>query len=222
MMRLLGGKTLVQRAVEAVLASDCFDRVIVSSDSEAILETILGYPVEARYRPDHLATDTATTMDVLRDLLSEPQRHPLHAGSGAIEPPASAVAVVALCQPTTPFRTAEDIRSTAALLTGEADAAIAVSSVPVPPQRSFAMSAAGKCLIPERSPLIQGVTRKQAFDELFTPNGAAYVSPAANVMQHGSFFAGNVFGHVMPRERSVDIDDEIDWQLAEILLGRQP
>jgi CMP-N,N'-diacetyllegionaminic acid synthase len=208
MLRRLGGKTLVQWAVEAVLASDCFERMIVSSDSDAILEGVATYPIETKRRPLHLASDTATTMEVLLDLLSAPE-------FGSID-------VVALCQPTTPFRTAADIRATVELLKGDADAAIAVSAVPVPPQRSFSMTASGECVIAETSPLVQGVTRKQLFEEQFTPNGAAYVSRAPFIRARRSFFVGKVFGHVMPRERSIDIDDEIDWQLAEVLLKQQP
>jgi CMP-N-acetylneuraminic acid synthetase len=204
MLRPLAGKTLVQRAVETVLESGCFARVVVSSDSSAILESVSGYPIEARRRAPHLATDTATTMQVLLDLLG-------HADCADVD-------LVALCQPTTPLALAQDLRDTVALMRAGLDAAIAVTAVPVPPQRSFPMSAAGQCLIPDASPLIQGVTRKQLFEEMFTPNGAAYVSRAHDIRARGSFFIGKVAGHVMPRERSVDIDDEVDWQLAEILL----
>lgn len=219
MLRRLGGKTLVQWAVEAVLASECFERVVVSSDADAILDTVREYPVEARHRPAELATDAATTMQVMLDLLRDPGRHPLHrrsGSSGGSSP--GAVDVVGLCQPTTPFRTADDVRSTVALLQGDADAAIAVMAAPIPPQRSFPMAASGECLIPETSPLLQGLTRKQLFDERYTPNGAAYIARAASLQQRGSFFAGKVYGHLMPRERSLDIDDEVDWQLAEVLL----
>ncbi len=220
MLRRLGGLTLVQWAVEAVMASGCFERVVVSSDSEAILETVLVYPVEARHRPAELATDEATTMQVLLDLLRNPERHPLHPRSGSVQ--SGVVDLVALCQPTTPFRTADDLRNTVKLLTGDADAAIAVMAAPVPPQRSFAMRDSGECVIPETSPLAQGVTRKQLFDDMYTPNGAAYVSRAEGLQQRASFFTGKVYGHVMPRERSLDIDDDVDWQLAEIILGNTP
>lgn len=205
MMRLLGGKTLVQRAVDAVLASECFDRVIVSSDSDAVLESVASYRIDARKRRPELATDSATTMDVLMDLL----------GNSDLADDTT----IALCQPTTPFRTAGDIRSTVALLAGGVDSSIAIMAAPIPPQRSFPLGASGECLIPETSPLVSGVTRHQQYDEMFTPNGSAYVSTAGHIRRTRSFFAGRVRGHVMPRQRSLDIDDEIDWQLAEILLN---
>lgn len=205
MMRLLDGRTLVQRAVETVLASECFDRVIVSSDSDAVLESVGSYRIDARKRRSELATDSATTMDVLMDLL--------------VDAEVSDETLVALCQPTTPFRTADDIRATVALLADGVDSSIAIMAAPIPPQRSFPLSAAGECLIPETSPLLSGVTRHQQYDEMFTPNGSAYVSTAGHIRRTRSFFAGRVRGYVMPRDRSLDIDDEIDWQLAEILLN---
>lgn len=204
MMRLLDGKTLVQRAVETVLASECFDRVVVSSDSDTVLESVASYRIDARKRRPELATDTATTMDVLMDLLGDTEL--------------SDEALVALCQPTTPFRTADDIRATVALLADGVDASIAIMAAPIPPQRSFPLSASGECLIPETSPLLRGVTRYQQYEEMFTPNGSAYVSTAGHIRRSRTFFAGRVRGYVMPRERSLDIDDEIDWQMAEILL----
>jgi CMP-N-acetylneuraminic acid synthetase len=205
MLRPLGGKTLVQRAVEVVLASACFDRVIVSSDSDAVLESLASYRIDARQRRAELATDTATTMDVLMDLLND---------VAVLDE-----TVVALCQPTTPFRTADDLRATVALLAEGVDSSIAIMAAPIPPQRSFPLGASGECLIPEASPLLRGVTRHQQYEDMFTPNGAAYVSTAGHIRRSRSFFAGRVRGHVMPRERSLDIDDEIDWQLAELLLS---
>ena len=151
-----------------------------------------------------LATDSATTMDVLMDLLSDSDL--------------SEDTMIALCQPTTPLRTAADIRATVALLADGVDSSIAIMASPIPPQRSFPLSATGECLIPETSPLLRGVTRHQQYEEMFTPNGSAYVSTAGHIRRTRSFFAGRVRGYVMPRERSLDIDDEIDWQLAEILL----
>lgn len=220
MLRKLGAKTLVQWAVESVLASGCFERIVVSSDSEAILECVVAVRgVEARLRPAELATDTATNMAVLTDLLETPERHPLHDRSTAVAAAAPTPAsIVALCQPTTPFRTAEDIRQTVALLRPGYDSAIAVMAAPIPPQRSFPMSDAAECLIAADSPLVLGRTRHQAYPDTYTPNGAVYVSSRAHVLEHRSFFVGRVAGNVMPRERSLDIDDEFDWQLAEFLL----
>ena len=83
---LFRGKSLVTWAVEQGLASD-LDMVVISTDDPEILE-----PVEIIDRPEHLATDTATSEDVLRHALS-------------LYPHDS----VMLLQPTSPLRTAWDI-----------------------------------------------------------------------------------------------------------------
>lgn len=221
MLRRLGGRTLVEWTVDAVLSSGVFDRVVVSSDSEAILEPVVNNSrVEPRLRPAELASDTATTMEVLLDFLRSPNRHSLHPAAAAARDAAQLTpdSLVALCQPPTPFRSAEDVRGTVARLVPGIDAAIAVTAAPIPPQRSFTLSADGVCEIADDSPLKQGITRQQLFAPMFTPNGAIYVSRAGVLLEHGSFFTGRVAGYVMPRERSIDIDDEIDWQVAEALL----
>lgn len=222
MLRRLGGKTLVEWALDAVVASGSFDRIIVSSDSEAILEPALAYAgVEPRLRPSELASDSATTMQVLIDFLKTPARHPLHprAVAAAAASTPTHDSVVALCQPPTPFRSADDIRRVVARLAGGVNSAIAVMAAPIPPQRSFTLSASGECEIADDSPLKRGTTRHQQFAPMFTPNGAVYASTAGHLLAHGSFFSGRVAAHVMPRERSIDIDDEIDWQLAEVVLA---
>jgi CMP-N-acetylneuraminic acid synthetase len=165
-------------------------------------------------------------MQVLLDLLRQPDRHPLAAArdatvsTSAAEMSAAESSLVALCQPTTPFRTADDVRATVQMA-GRFDCAIAVMAAPVPPQRSFPVDASGECRIADDSPLRQGKTRKQVFEEMYTPNGAVYVATRRHVLEHGSFFAGRVGAHIMPRERSLDIDDEFDWQMAELLARRQ-
>ena len=75
----------------------------------------------------------------------------------------------------------------------------------------------GHCIIDTNSPLIRGQTRKQAFPPTFAPNGAIYISSAGHIRATRSFYSGRVAAHVMPRSRSLDIDDAYDWQLAECL-----
>ena len=101
-LAVLGGRTLVRRALETALASGILDPVVLSSDDPAILAEADGLDgVLALERPAELATATARSLDVV-----------LHA-LGALAHPVDAVAIV---QCTSPFTAPADIAGAVALL----------------------------------------------------------------------------------------------------------
>lgn len=220
-----GGRSLVACTIETAIASNCFARVVVSSDAEPILaEAARFMGVEARWRPESLGLDQATTMDVLFDFLTNPHAHRLYDGASTQDAgPSSGVgkAAIAMMQPTCPLLQAEDVRRTLALLGGGVDAAISVVAVSIPPEHCFRVDErTGICEIPPDSPLVQGRTRKQLHRQSYTPNGAIYASTVDGVLAKRSFFEGVVAAYCMPRERSVDIDEKYDLELAHFLAGR--
>lgn len=220
MVKPLLGKTLVIRAIETAMESGCFDGIIVSSDSGEILEQALAYHgIEARYRPAPLAADDATNMQLLLSITCAPELHQLHKRcldrnlAGVLTTGATRIT---LLQPTSPFREAADIRQTINLLVSGVDAAVSLVEAPISPQRCFAYDPiASRCLVPPDSALLSGTTRAQSMEARFTPNGAVYVSTVEHIQRHRSFFAGITLGYIMPRQRSLDIDDAYDWRLAE-------
>jgi CMP-N-acetylneuraminic acid synthetase len=68
------------------------------------------------------------------------------------------------------------------------------------------------------SPLVTGNTRSQDHKPIFRPNGAFYISWWNKLQKNENYFKGKVKGHAMPREHSVDIDNQTDLLYAEILL----
>lgn len=221
MLKDFAGKPLVVWAAEAAIASKCFDRIVVSSESSEILQQVAELEnVEALCRPIELADDAATTMDVLQSFIENPdkhiERHP-RANLGRLGPNS----LITLLQPTSPLREASDIRNTLALMNQRVDTALSVMEAPVPPQRSFPIDVvSGLCKIPEDSALLVGRTQKQSYEPMFTPNGSVYVSRRAHIEGRRSFFAGAVAYYLMPRDRSIDIDDDLDWLIAERLVAR--
>ncbi|MEZ5446130.1 MAG: acylneuraminate cytidylyltransferase family protein [Gammaproteobacteria bacterium] len=219
------GRSLIVCTIETALASGCFTRIVVSSDAEPILAEASRIPgTEARWRPAALGSDLATTMDVLVDFLTDPYAHRLYDGSAT--PNASLSRVegrtdVALMQPTCPLLQPEDVRRTVSLLGNGIDAAVSVVAVSIPPEFCFPVDErTGICEISPESALVQGRTRKQAHRQSYTPNGAIYASTVDGILARRSFFKGAVAAYRMPRERSVDIDERYDLELAEFLGGR--
>src|SRR5690554_4330901 len=98
----LAGKPLICWTIEAALATGLDARIMVSSDDEEILDIARQYAsrgVIAYRRPDELATDTASTVDVVMDAIN------------AEKVQGCAPGTVILLQPTSPLRTAEDIQA---------------------------------------------------------------------------------------------------------------
>ncbi|WP_051444910.1 cytidylyltransferase domain-containing protein [Desulfocurvus vexinensis] len=200
----LGGKPLTAWTIEAVLASGAFDTVVVSSDDPAVLELARGYAgVRAMERPAELASDQATTSQVLTQVLDA-----LGARAG----------LCGLFLPTAPLRGAGHIREAVALLAPGVDAVVAVTAFPAPV--AFGVELRGGLLdIPEGSPLRQGRTRSQQHPTLYRPNGALYLSRIEAWRRWGGFYGGAVAGYVMDKCASVDVDEEDDYLMARALFA---
>ena len=92
-LAVLGGRTLVRRALDTTLAAGCFATVVLSSDDPAILAEADALPAVVRLaRPPELATDTARSYDVVRHAVDTLEAR----GAGSFD-------AVAIVQCTSPF-----------------------------------------------------------------------------------------------------------------------
>ena len=211
----VGGKSLVRRAAEAALASGRCDRVVCSTDSDAIAAEAAraGAYVPFR-RPAELAGDTAATFDVVLHAL----RH-VEAETGR------SVDLVCLVEPTTPLRGAEDIRAVVDLLTSSrppADSAVSVCEV-TDAHPAWLRKIRDGLLGPyfEDTP---EPTRRQDLARLPTPyrrNGAVYVTRRDVLIEQRSLYGRRCLAYVMPPERSVNIDTELDLVCARAILAHR-
>jgi len=196
------GRPLLAWTADAALAARALDRVVVSSDSDAILAAARACGVEALRRPAELATDTATTLDVV-----------LHALDAC---PGHDVAVV--LQPTSPLRTAADIEG--ALERFAASGAPACVSVCEAEQSPYLMYRLGddETLLP----IVDGATqatRRQDLPAVYVLNGAVYVADATWLRTTRAFVAAGTVAYVMPAERSLDIDTRRDFEHFETTIS---
>lgn len=194
----LGGKPTIVWTLEAAMASETFDRVIVTTDDLEIAETsstVRG--VRIHDRPAELATDTATSMDVVFDVMEAEK--------------ASGEDIVVLLQPTSPLRNAEDISlAFKEFSKGGCDALVSVTEYDT---KAYWVMYLEDGLLRSLASNVAG--RRQELPKLFIPNGAIYISTVANLKEHRSFTVGRCRPYVMPAERSVDIDTLKDLQEAE-------
>lgn len=203
----MAGKPLIAWTIEAALARDSLDRVIVSTDDDEIAAASREHGAEVPFlRPTELASDTATGSDVI-----------LHAVRSLRDKGEHYDYVVSL-QPTSPLRSAADIDAAIELLLEKrADCVISVCETDHPPEWS-------NTLPPDHAmthffrPGVRG-TRSQDLPRSYRLNGAIYIFSCERLLRTGSLaMDDNSYAYVMPRERSVDIDSEIDFAIAQLLL----
>jgi CMP-N-acetylneuraminic acid synthetase len=114
---------------------------------------------------------------------------------------------------------AEDIDACIALLeASDADCAVSVNKLEdAPHPAKFKVLREGRLL-----PYLEeerGRMAAQDLPEVYVRNGAVYVTRRAAI-DRGEIIAADCVAHVMPRERSVDINYEFDWLFLEFLLSR--
>ena len=197
----LGGRPLIEWSVAAARQSGHVDRVILSSDDDAIIAAATAVGCEAPFvRPAALAQDDSSMVDVV-----------VH----ALDQLADDYGYVVLLQPTSPFRTADDIDG--ALRTcHEAGAASCVSVCPPPksPLWMYSIGPEGR-LVPAMAS--SNTARRQELPSYWALNGAVYVVRSDWFRQARTFIDAGTLAYPMPPERSVDIDTQLDFVFAEAI-----
>jgi len=206
----MAGKPLLAWTIEAALESGVFERISVNTDDSDIAREAIrlgaGLPFQ---RPPHLGTDHSTTIDVLLNQLQK------EADAGIT------CDFVVLLQPTSPLRTAEDIRAAVLLLEEkQADAVISVCKTEHSPLWSNTLpeNLSLEGFIPQQ---IQK-TPSQQLPVYYRLNGAIYICRTQRLIQEQTLFlSSSVYAYVMSRKNSIDIDDQVDFDLASLYLSER-
>lgn len=204
-VKLLGGKPLLAWPVDVARQVAEIDRIIVSTDDQEIAGVARRFGAEVYERPAHLATDQALVIDALKDLLAR-----LDAEGDLPE-------WVILLEPTCPLRTRQDVRACLELIaTGKYDSVATFKDADLNPHRAWRITED----VPEV--FIAGAVPwlpRQKLPKAYQLNGAVYVFRAALLKdESNSLLVGRLGAVLMPRERSQDIDDHLDFMIVEALL----
>jgi len=211
-IRLLGGKPLIGRSIEAAQASTLVDRVIVSTDDAEIADVARRFGAEIPFmRPAELATDQASEWLAWKHAAQFLRAEPGGADVGAL-----------VSVPTTsPLRLAEDVDAAIrAFDPATTDAVITVreaqrnpyfNMVRIDPSGYAHMVMAGS----------GGPTRRQDVPPIFDVTTVADVAGIDYILSSPGFFAGRIKAVEVPASRSIDIDTEDDLAMAEFLLERR-
>lgn len=200
-IRSFCGKPMIVWSIEAALKSDCFDKVVVSTDDQEMAEVAIAHGAEVPFlRPKELADDYAGTMPVIRH---------------AIEQVGGSPSFVCCLYATAPFVTQQSLQlAYAQLQHSNADYAFSVASFAFPIQRALKMTPDKRVemFFPEH-----GQTRSQDLEHAYHDAGQFYWGRTEAWLSEKSVFSLGSIPIVLPRHQVQDIDSEEDWQRAEWL-----
>jgi len=205
-IRPLRGKPLIAWTIEQALASKYLDRVIVSTDNEEIAMISKKYGAEVPFmRPKELGTDKVKGVEVVLHLIDWMEKNE------------KSYDLLMLLQPTSPFRTSEDIdKAIEILFLKKAQAIVSVCETEHHPYWSNILPKNG-CMKGFIKPEALNKNR-QDLPIFYRVNGAIYLAYWNYLKKQRSFFNPETFAYIMPQERSVDVDREVDLKLAEALM----
>lgn len=201
----LNGKPLIAYTIEQARESKCLTRLIVSTDDENIADMAKEYGAEVPFmRPNELAQDHTPGIDVV-----------LHAIDWLNTNEGYCPDAIMLLQPTSPFRMAADIDNAVAIYNERNP--LSLVSVCIADDNPYWMMSINDGIL---TPLFGHIdhTRRQDLPKAYKLNGAIYISSPAVLKERRTFFTENTIPYIMPRERSMDIDDMLDFHIAEYLL----
>ena len=206
-IRELCGKPLIFYAINSSINSRYIDRVIVSTDDKKINEISENLGSEVIERPKELAKDNTPSTDVVFHVLEVLQKENYNPS------------LIVLIQPTSPLRNKEDIDNSIELfLKNKGESLISVSEFKHPPYWCFKIE---KGLLKPLYDKHYLIMRSQDFEKFFRPNGAIFISKPKDLYKNKTFYTENTIPYIMPSERSIDIDDEFDFLIAEFLMQKR-
>ncbi len=209
-IRLLDGKPLIAHAIETGLGSKFIKRMIVSTDDPAIAETARNCGAETPFmRPPELAGDKSPEWLAWRHALKE------------LEKAGEKVDVFVSLPATAPLRSVRDVDACIELfLEGGADAVITAKNASRHP--AFNMITLDK---DENAQLVmppdKTITRRQDAPAVYDMTTVAYILRPDFILRADAIFQGRVKAVLVPDERALDIDTELDFAFAEFLTARK-
>ena len=203
-IKVLGCKPLIAWTIDAALNTNVIDKIVVSTDCQDIAKVAKNFGAEVPFiRPDELSSDTATTSDVISHVLNSMKEK---------------YDIIILLQPTSPFRTTKDIEKAFELYNSTSTSSVvSVYQADKSPYWYFSRDNIGMI-----NPVLNmegQFSRRQELPDTYLLNGAIYIVDVKKFLSYEKFIFDDSLSYVMSKESSIDIDEAIDFQLAQLILG---
>lgn len=207
-IKLLDGKPLLAYSVEAALQSGAFDVVHVSTDSEIYAEIARKHGADVPFlRSAEASSDTASSWTAVREVLNN------YSILG------KAFDTFMLLQPTSPLRTAKDIVEAYECMTKKrANSIVSVCETEHSPLQCN--------ILPEDASLAGFIenklknTPRQMLDTYYRLNGAIYLAKTNFFLASEDIYSESCYAYIMDKRKSIDIDEELDFDIAEAIIAK--
>ena len=201
----LCGKPLIAWSIKEALKSKHIDEICVSTDSEEIIKIARDFGANPNFkRPAELAQDDSTTTDVLLHALEEYKKINKYFD------------IIVCLQPTSPTRESQDIDESLELLVNNNDAWSAASVAEAEDPSLFASLKSGFLSWHGDPP--NNIRRQQKKQKLYYLDGTITLSWVDKLIEHRGFYHDKTLGMIVPKWKSTDIDDLVDWYQAESII----
>lgn len=199
----LAGKPLIAWTIEEAKKSKYIDQLVLTSEDPEIIEVAKSYGCEVPFvRPTELAQDSTPGMDPVIHAMHNLPKHD----------------IVVLLQPTSPLRKTQDIdEAIEKCILNDGKAVVSVVESSNSPYWMYSLSEGN--YINSIMKLEDIPIRRQEAPVAYSLNGAVYVSTAERLLAERAFLQKRTIAHIMPQERSFDIDTELDFRICETLLS---
>ena len=202
----LNGKPLIAYTIDAAIASNIFSKIIVTTDDEEIKNVSLKYGADVIDRPKILATDTASSLDVIEHALNE------------LTDQEEKFTHFILLQPTSPLRNSIHIQEAWKKYQDEkVNSLVSVCEVEHSPFKMLMEKENGE-IVP-LTKLEHLTMSRQKLPKTYLPNGAIYISKVDDFLKNKNLFEDKLHIYFMNNEVSIDIDDLNDFIFVEKLLN---
>lgn len=199
------GEPLISYTIKDALNSKYIDRIIVSTDDSEISDTSKKYDVEVIKRPEKISKDDSPTIDAIKhvlEILKETEKY--------------FPDIIIVLQPTTPLRESEDIdRCIEKIIKEKCDSVITVSKLVHLPHWALTIDKDG---VTHRLFNIDPPSRRQDADDIYMHNGAVYAVRPEIIYKYNTLRGPITKAIIVSDERSVNIDTEMEFFLAEKLM----
>ena len=202
----LNGKPLISWTIESAIKSSYIDDIIISTDDEEIIKIANSYNINVPFkRPKILSNDHSTSLDVIFHAIK------------FLKNKNKIYDIIILLQPTSPLRDYIEIDSSFELLKNKIESVVSVCETD--------HSNLWSNNLPKNHSLENFINpkyiglRSQDLPKFYMLNGAIFLSRINYLKKNKSFFGKKSKAFVMPRQKSIDIDSKIDFEICKILIN---
>lgn len=207
----LNGKPLIAYTIEQAKASGLFEHIVISTDSDDIANVAKTYGAEIFFkRSDEMASDTAGKLDVIKDAFARSEAYYGKQYDYLVDLDATA-----------PLRSVDDIKNSFAqfLKQNNDNLITAMPSRRSPYFNLVEVNHEGQVTLSKK--LDSVIVRRQDAPKSYDMNASIYIWKRKTLLEEKEIFLEKTGLYVMPEERSIDIDTELDFEFVEFLMRKK-